>query len=416
MKINFIKIRWFFFTLSLIVILSGVWYYSGPKNLNLGIFTPKGFNLGNDFKGGIVHQIIIYSGIPQEEIRQYAIDLGLGSDVQKIEIPENKRIAKASSYLIKIPLEKDGDTKIIRDKIDKLYTKIREKYGDKYILTGEELKKANLINSEMLTGEDIEQKTADKRVLQNAVKETENITSVSFSATLRWQVIALVLFTLAIILLYVSVRFKFKYAFGGVLALVHDTLVMLAVISFFQLEFDYTMLASILFIIGYSINDTIVIYDRIRENYNIMKNTNSKDIINTSINQTLSRTFITSLTTLLADIALLIWGGPKIQGFSISIAVGIVSGTYSTIFIASPIVDSWDNFFGLFSKKRRKEIKEEKIIQKQQKEKELITENKGVIGEEGSHKVHEELDIKKDKIALSKKQLKKLEDLMKKKS
>ncbi len=137
------------------------------------------------------------------------------------------------------------------------------------------------------------------------------------------------------ILIYISLRFQLKSAVGAILALVHDVLITVGVFSILQLEFDLTVLASILAVIGYSLNDTVVVLDRIRETFRNVRKTTAEDILNISINQTLSRTLVTSLTTLLVLFALFFFGGEIIHGFATALIVGVVVGTYSSIYIAS---------------------------------------------------------------------------------
>jgi len=140
------------------------------------------------------------------------------------------------------------------------------------------------------------------------------------------------------ILMYVAWRFEYKFALGSVAALAHDVILTLGFFSLLGLEFDLTVLAAVLAVIGYSLNDTIVVYDRIRENFRKMRKGTSELIMNTSLNQTLSRTLMTSLTTLLVLIALAILGGQIIHNFALALIVGVVVGTYPSIFIASPVV------------------------------------------------------------------------------
>ena len=137
------------------------------------------------------------------------------------------------------------------------------------------------------------------------------------------------------ILVYVGFRFEYRFAIGSVAALVHDVVITLGVFSLFQLSFDLTVLAAILAVIGYSLNDTIVVFDRIRENFRKMRKGASVDIVNASLNQTLSRTMMTSITTLLVLIALFIVGGELIHGFATALIIGVVVGTYSSIYVAS---------------------------------------------------------------------------------
>ncbi len=140
------------------------------------------------------------------------------------------------------------------------------------------------------------------------------------------------------ILLYVAWRFEYKFALGSVAALVHDVIITLGFFSVFALEFDLTVLAAILAVIGYSLNDTIVVYDRIRENFRKMRKGSSEFIMNVSLNQTLSRTLMTSITTALVLVALASLGGEIIQNFAIALLVGVGIGTYSSIYVASPVV------------------------------------------------------------------------------
>ncbi len=140
------------------------------------------------------------------------------------------------------------------------------------------------------------------------------------------------------ILIYVAWRFEYKFALGSVAALVHDVIITLGLFSVLGLEFDLTVLAAVLAVIGYSLNDTIVVYDRIRENFRKMRKGTSEKIMNVSLNQTLSRTLMTSLTTLIVLIALAFLGGQIIHNFALALIFGVVIGTYSSIFIASPVV------------------------------------------------------------------------------
>ena len=140
------------------------------------------------------------------------------------------------------------------------------------------------------------------------------------------------------ILIYVAWRFEYKFALGSVAALAHDVLITLGFFSIFQMEFDLTVLAAILAVIGYSLNDTIVVYDRIRENFRLLRKGSPEEVMNISLNQTLSRTMMTSLTTLLVLIALALLGGEIIHNFAIALTIGVVIGTYSSIFVASPLV------------------------------------------------------------------------------
>lgn len=146
------------------------------------------------------------------------------------------------------------------------------------------------------------------------------------------------LVALGIIMVYIAVRFQFKFSVGAVVALAHDLIITLGIFSVFQMEFNLNTLAAMLAIIGYSLNDTIVVSDRIRENFRRMRKGSPIEMVNASLNQTLSRTLITSLTTLLVLFSILLIGGESTQGFAIALIIGVVIGTYSSIYIASNVI------------------------------------------------------------------------------
>ena len=152
-----------------------------------------------------------------------------------------------------------------------------------------------------------------------------------------------ILSALFLILIYVSVRFEFKYAVGAIAALVHDVLITLGVFSILGYEVSLAVIAAFLTIVGYSLNDTIVIFDRVRENVKTTKNAPMKNIINQSINESLSRTIITSLTTFFVVLILFLFGGEVIHTFSFAMIIGVLIGTYSSIFVASPVVIKMDS-------------------------------------------------------------------------
>lgn len=139
------------------------------------------------------------------------------------------------------------------------------------------------------------------------------------------------------ILIYVALRFQIKFSTGAVVATIHDVIITLGFFSLTGLEFDLSVMAAVLAVIGYSLNDTIVVFDRVRENFRRMRKTDPVEIFNTSINSTLSRTIMTSVATLLVVVALYFWGGETLNGFSVALIVGIIIGTYSSIYIASPV-------------------------------------------------------------------------------
>ena len=146
------------------------------------------------------------------------------------------------------------------------------------------------------------------------------------------------LMALGFVLLYIAFRFQLKFALGAVAALIHDVIVTVGVFSLLQLTFDLTVLAAILAVIGYSLNDTIVVSDRIRENFRKLRKAQPVETINRSLTETLGRTLVTSLTTLLVLVALFIWGGEMIHGFATALIIGVVVGTYSSIYVAANVL------------------------------------------------------------------------------
>ncbi len=144
-----------------------------------------------------------------------------------------------------------------------------------------------------------------------------------------------ILFSLIGILIYVALRFEWRFSVGAVAATVHDAIIMLGVFSLFQIDFDLTVLAAVLTVIGYSLNDTIVVFDRVRENFRKVRKGTVVEIMNQSVNETMSRTVITAGTVLLVVIALYLFGGATLEGFSLALIIGVIMGTYSTIYVAT---------------------------------------------------------------------------------
>jgi preprotein translocase subunit SecF len=187
----------------------------------------------------------------------------------------------------------------------------------------------------------------DKSKLSNLVRDTlvANVAGVKMDRVefvgpqigeeLREQGGLAMLYALIGILIYVALRFEFRFSVGAIIALVHDVIITLGFFAVTGIEFNLTVLAAILAIIGYSLNDTIVVFDRVRENFRMLRKQDSEAVINISVNQTLSRTIVTSLTTLLVLIALFFFGGEAVYAFSLAMIVGVVVGTYSSIYVAS---------------------------------------------------------------------------------
>ena len=179
--------------------------------------------------------------------------------------------------------------------------------------------------------------------------EGSDLVSPAQSVYLRWQTWVLSFFVLFLILLYIWYRFQLRYAIAAIIALLHDTLILIVIIGAFRLDFSSTTVAAVLTVIGYSLNDTIVVFDRIRENRTTMHTSNLRDIIDYSVTATLSRTLITSLTTLLSILAIFLFAYGSVRLFALKLIIGIVIGTYSSIYIASSLVL-------LFDMRRRKRL------------------------------------------------------------
>jgi preprotein translocase subunit SecF len=196
---------------------------------------------------------------------------------------------------------------------------------------------------------------------ENAIiqKQTDYV-GPRFSQLLGQQVVYLTFFALLLILAYIWFRFRLAFAVSAIIALVHDVVIMLGFIGTFQIEVSTATIAAVLTIIGYSLNDTIVIFDRVRENVGLLRDSDFETIINTSISQSLSRTLLTSLTTLLGVTAIFIFGSGAIKDFALNLMVGIGIGTYSSMFVASPILLGWTNT----QEQRRKRIELEKYGRK----------------------------------------------------
>ncbi len=190
-------------------------------------------------------------------------------------------------------------------------------------------------------GNDAQQAAIEKvRVALGPTFEFRHTESVgpAVSADLRTDATIAILASLALILAYLWFRFEWQFAVGAILTTIHDVAIALGVMAWFQISFDLPILAAILTIVGYSLNDTVVIYDRIRETLRKYKKMPIPDIIDLSVNQTLSRTVVTSITVLIAAMALLVFGGDALRGFNLVMVVGVLIGTYSSIIVAAPLL------------------------------------------------------------------------------
>ncbi len=190
-----------------------------------------------------------------------------------------------------------------------------------------------------VTSEEVAAAKAALTKMDSAIEfVSEETVGPKVSSELIWSSILAVGITSIGIMLYIWMRFEWQFALGGVLALLHDVFITVGVFALFQLKFDLTIIAALLTILGYSINDTVVVFDRLRENLQKYKTMPLRDVMNLSVNETLSRTLMTSLTTLIAVGAMLAFGGDVIRGFSFAIFLGVILGTYSSVYVAKNIV------------------------------------------------------------------------------
>jgi len=253
----------------------------------------KGLNLGVDFKGGTLIELRTENpNINIAEIRESFLKMNLG-DVTV------KKFGKENDYLVKIEITKSDDENFIKSINDKL--------------------------------------SADLGATVN-FRRVENVGPKVSNELLRAGLLAISL-SLAAMLFYIWIRFEWQFSLGAIIALIHDVIITMGIFSFLAYEVNLSIVAAVLTIVGYSMNDTVVIFDRIRENLKKYSKMSITDISDLSTNQTLSRTLITSVTTLLALLSIYILGGAILKGFSFAMIIGVIIGTYSSIFVATPILN-----------------------------------------------------------------------------
>ena len=277
--------------------------------LSIIFITFKGLNYGIDFKGGTLIELRTDKSINAVQIRNTLNSMKLG-DVNV------KRFGKEGDYLIKVEQKNTNNNNLIPE---------------------------------------IKKKLVDNLNAEIDFRRVENVGPKVSSELLESSIIAISL-ALAAMLFYIWVRFEWQFSVGSIVALIHDVTITLGIFSILSLEINLSIIAAVLTIVGYSMNDTVVIYDRIRENLLKYTKISISDVTNLSINETLTRTIITSATTLLALISIYVLGGEILRGFSFAMILGVIIGTYSSIFVASPIL----KFFKVSYKTLEKE--EEKIV------------------------------------------------------
>ena len=289
-KIDFMGKRRAAGIISAILIIAGI----------ISLIVHGGPNYGIDFAGGTLIQVRFSEPVTLDEIRDSLKDAALGGTIQRFGAEG------VGEYLIRLQTtssDVEGLSSTINDALVERFG------GDTF-----EIRRTEMVGPKV--GKD-----------------------------LRSKGLQAIIFALIGILIYISIRFKLRFAIGAVAALAHDVLITIGVFSLANKEFSLPVLAALLTIVGYSLNDTIVVYDRIRENTGRMKRELFEKTVNISINETLSRTILTSCTTLIVVIVLFLMGGGVIHDFTFALLIGIVVGTYSSIFVASPLAVLWEKRF-----------------------------------------------------------------------
>ena len=295
---NFIKSRWTFITVSAVIILAGI--------ITLVI---RGPNYSIDFRGGLDIHLRFEKPMTEGKVRNALTPLNLGvAEVKRVHA-----LGEPDEILIRV--------------------------------------KQSEVSSDLITR--IESTLTD--AFPENPFEVRNVDAVGpkVGRELRRQAIISALIALVLLMIYISWRFEFKFAVGSIIALLHDVLITLGFFAFFNYEISLQVVAAFLTLIGYSLNDTIVVYDRIRENMSKLRTKSLADIVNDSINQTLSRTIITSVTLFLVVLVLFLFAGQVVRGFAFAMLVGVATGTYSSIFIAAPVVLEWAERTAIKGKKKR---------------------------------------------------------------
>jgi len=283
-NVNFVGRRFLFLSLSTVVILIGI----------ASLLFHGGLNYGIDFAGGTLVQVKFNQPTTPDKIRKVLKGLDLGSStIQQFEE------ASGEEFLIRVEKSKSDLVGLS----DEIKAALDKGYGAGQV----DIRRVEMVGPKV--GKDLRRK--------------------GFLA---------IIYALVGILIYVTFRFEFKFALGAVVALFHDVIITVGIFSLLNKEFSLSILAALLAIVGYSLNDTIVVYDRIRENLKQPGKRSYEELINTSINETLSRTILTSVTTILVLFSLFFLGGGVIHDFAFALMIGVIVGTYSSIFIASPIV------------------------------------------------------------------------------
>ncbi|MFP4509203.1 MAG: protein translocase subunit SecF [Spirochaetaceae bacterium] len=284
--IDFLKTRYVFIVVSVVVVLAGIG----------GTVAQGGFNLGVDFQPGLRQQVAIDPSVSAASLQDVRSAL---SGIDGVAV---QSVGDGAEQRFSIRIIDDGtDPEFTSTAQSELLDVLRERFGVDAVL-----------------------------------EEESALVGPQFSASLAQQAVWLTTVAFVLILFYVWIRFRFAYAVSSILPIIHDVIVLLGFIGAFQIEVSTATVAAVLTVVGYSLNDTIVIFDRIRENELVMRGARFEHVINTSITQSLTRTLITSMTTLLAVLAILVFATGTIQDFALALLVGVIVGTYSSVFVAAP--------------------------------------------------------------------------------
>lgn len=302
-RIDFIGKRRVFLTLSAVTSLAVV-----------VLLVVRGFNFGLDFTGGTLVELGYAKPVEVAAVRDRLARAGMADAVVQ-------HFGTSRDVIVRVPLREQKASLEVSGRIVEV---LREAEGEKLI--------------QSRTGE--AQRCARGGTIASCTVQVRRVEFVGpqVGRELAEKGGLALLYTLIAILIYVMFRFEWRFAVGAIIATAHDVLLVLGFFSLTQMEFSLSVLAAVLAVLGYSLNDTIVVYDRIRENYRRMRKESSEEIMNAAVNQTLSRTIVTSGTTILTVVALFLFGGEIIHGFSVALLVGIVIGTYSSIYVATPAV------------------------------------------------------------------------------
>ncbi len=379
-NINFMKYKYLAFAISGTVILAGL------ANIIFG----KGLKPGVDFSGGTLIRILFRSPLPVSDVRQALGEQGLGNSViQEVEKAQREYIIRTAG-LKRDEIQADQDLEaheIIGNQIVETLKSAEDKAaveqglidfnnaGTKEIaailqpsfpdqaaglaekLIGFRVQKGILTDFEALKeaeiSDDVIAVLKERTFLGSLTVLSRETVGPQVGKDLRRKATQATIWALFGMLAYIAARFKLAYGVSAILTLTHDVLVTLSVFSFTNREMNLPVIAAVLTIVGFSINDTIVVFDRVRDNIKLMRKSPFEDILNTSINQTLSRSVITSGTVFLTVIALYLFGGEVINDFAFTMLVGVISGAYSTIYQSCPIVYFWRKIFGAGKHVRR---------------------------------------------------------------